>query len=89
MARRPRRNQSPAFKSGVAIAAIPSEQTLVELSSSLRSTPTGLTVEEQLLEETIGVFGDETEAGPAGPTVDDKTLHAKISELKLKKVFLA
>lgn len=37
---------------------------------------------DQLLEGATGVFGDETKVEPAGPTVDVKTLHAKIGELR-------
>ncbi|MGO7815439.1 hypothetical protein ACC674_38480, partial [Rhizobium ruizarguesonis] len=33
---------------------------------------------DQLLEGSTGVFGEEAKAEPAGPTVDVKTLHAKI-----------
>lgn len=36
-----------------------------------------------------GVFGDETKAESASPTVDVKTLHAKIGELTLENDFLA
>jgi hypothetical protein len=36
-----------------------------------------------------GVFGDEAKAEPAGPTVDVKTLHAKIGELTLENDFLS
>jgi transposase len=43
----------------------------------------------QLLEGATGVFGDETKAEPAAPTVDIKTLHAKIGELTLENDFLA
>jgi hypothetical protein len=35
------------------------------------------------------VFGDEAKAEPAGPTVDVKTLHAKIGELTLENDFLS
>ena len=42
---------------------------------------------DQLLEGAAGVFGDETKA-EAAPTVDVKTLHAKIGELTLEKDFL-
>lgn len=41
-----------------------------------------------LLEREIGVFGNETKAKPAEPTVDVKTLHAKIGELTLENDFL-
>jgi transposase len=36
-----------------------------------------------------GVFGDEAKAETTAPTVDVKTLHAKIGELTLENVFLA
>ena len=35
------------------------------------------------------MFGDETKAEPTGPTVDVKTLHAKIGERTLENDFLA
>lgn len=44
---------------------------------------------EQLLEGATGVFGDETKAESPVPTVDVKTLHAKIGELTLENDFLA
>ncbi|MDR6434729.1 transposase [Brucella pseudogrignonensis] len=44
---------------------------------------------DQLLEGAIGVFGHDTKAEPAEPTVDVKTLHAKIGELTLENDFLA
>ena len=40
MARRPRRNHSPAFKAKVAVAAIKGEKTLIELAQILTSTRT-------------------------------------------------
>lgn len=36
-----------------------------------------------------GAFGDEAKAETTAPTVDVKTLHAKIGELTLENVFLA
>ncbi len=44
---------------------------------------------DRLLEGATGVFGDEAKAEPAGPTVDVKTLHAKIGELALEHDFLS
>ncbi|MBA8838973.1 transposase [Ochrobactrum sp. RH2CCR150] len=38
----------------------------------------------QLLEGATGIFDDEAQTEPAGPTVDVKTLHAKIGELTLE-----
>ncbi|WP_273795304.1 transposase, partial [Brucella intermedia] len=80
-----RRNHSPAFKAKVALAAIRGEQTLVELSQQFDVHANQIKQwKDQLLEGATGVFGDETKAEPAGPTVDVKTLHAKIGELTLE-----
>ena len=58
--------------------------------SSLTCTPTKIKQwKEQLLVGATGVFGDEAKTEPAGPTVDVKTLHAKIGELTLENDFLA
>ncbi|WP_193559555.1 MULTISPECIES: IS3 family transposase [Rhizobium/Agrobacterium group] len=89
MTRRPRRNHSPAFKAKVALAAIRGEQTLVELSQQFDVHANQIKQwKDQLLEGATGVFGDETKAEPADPTVDVKTLHAKIGELTLENDFL-
>ncbi|NEI25163.1 IS3 family transposase, partial [Rhizobium leguminosarum] len=89
MTRRPRRNHSPAFKAKVALAAIRGEQTLVELSQQFDVHANQIKQwKDQLLEGATGVFGDEAKAEPAGPTVDVKTLHAKIGELTLENDFL-
>ncbi|WP_416409325.1 IS3 family transposase [Agrobacterium rosae] len=89
MTRRPRRNHSPAFKVKVALAAIRGEQTLVELSQHFDVHANQIKQwKDQLLEGATGVFGDETKAEPAAPTVDVKTLHAKIGELTLENDFL-
>ena len=90
MTRRPRRNHSPAFKAKVALAAIRGEQTLVELSQQFDVHANQIKQwKDQLLEGATGVFGDEAKAEPTGPTVDVKTLHAKIGELTLENDFLA
>ncbi|WP_425373209.1 IS3 family transposase [Klebsiella pneumoniae] len=89
MTRRPRRNHSPAFKAKVALAAIRGEQTLVELSQQFDVHANQIKQwKDQLLEGATGVFGDETKAEPSGPTIDVKTLHAKIGELTLENDFL-
>ncbi|MGO1163729.1 IS3 family transposase [Brucella sp. C7-11G] len=89
MTRRPRRNHSPAFKAKVALAAIRGEQTLVELSQHFDVHANQIKQwKDQLLEGAIGVFGDETKAESAEPTVDVKTLYAKIGELTLENDFL-
>nr|WP_316653158.1 IS3 family transposase [uncultured Gellertiella sp.] len=88
MTRRPRRNHTPAFKAKVALAAIRGEQTLVELSQQFDVHANQIKQwKDQLLEGATGVFGDEAKAEPAGPTVDVKTLHAKIGELTLENGF--
>ncbi len=88
MTRRPRRNHSPAFKAKVALAAIRGEQTLVELSQQFDVHANQIKQwKDQLLEGATDVFGDEAKA--AGPTIDVKTLHAKIGELTLENDFLS
>ncbi|MDM8063377.1 IS3-like element ISKpn11 family transposase [Klebsiella pneumoniae] len=90
MTRRPRRNHSPAFKAKVALAAIRGEQTLVELSQQFDVHANQIKQwKDQLLDGATGVFGDEAKAEPAGPTVDVKTLHAKIGELTLENDFFS
>ncbi len=90
MTRRPRRNHSPAFKAKVALAAIRGEQTLVELSQRFDVHANQIKQwKDQLLEGATGVFGDEAKAELAGPTVDVKTLHAKIGELTLENDFFS
>ena len=85
MTRRPRRNHSPAFKAKVELAAIRGEQTLVELFQQFDVHANQIKQwKDQLLEGATGVFGDEAKPEPAGPTVDVKTLHAKIGELTLE-----
>jgi transposase len=87
MTRRPRRNHSPAFKAKVALAAIRGEQTLVELSQQFDVHANQIKQwKDQLLEGATDVFGDEARAEPAGPTVDVKTLHAKVGELTLRRL---
>ena len=84
MARRPRRNHSPAFKAKVAVAAIKGEKTLIELAQDFDVHPNQIKQwRDQLLEGATGVFGDGAKAEPE-PVIDVKTLHAKIGELTLE-----
>jgi transposase-like protein len=88
MARRPRRNHSPAFKAKVAVAAIKGERTLAELAQLFDVHPNQIAQwRTQLLDGASGVFGEaaKTEAAPA---LDVKTLHAKIGELTLENDFV-
>ena len=88
MSKRPRRNHSPAFKSKVALAALKGDKTLSELAQQFDVHPNQITQwKAQLLEGVATVFGAGAE--PAAPTIDVKTLHAKIGELTLENDFLA
>lgn len=88
MTKRTRRNHSPVFKAKVALAALKGEKTLNELAQQFDVHPTRIKKwKDQLLEGAAGVFGGER-AADAAPTVDVKTLHAKIGELTLENDFL-
>ena len=87
MSRRPRRNHSPAFKSKVALAAIKGEQTVTELAQKFDVHPNQITQwKTQLLEQASTVF--DQGAASKEPSVDIKTLHAKIGQLTLENDFL-
>ncbi len=86
MGRRPRRNHSPAFKSKVALAAVKGEHTITELAQKFDVHPNQITQwKNQLLEQAADVFEPN---GKKEPSVDIKTLHAKIGELTLENDFL-
>lgn len=90
MSRRPRRNHSPAFKAKVVLAAVKGEKTLAELAQLFEVHPNQITTwRSQLRDGAAGVFGAESAADSAEPTVDVETLHAKIGELTLANDFLA
>jgi transposase len=87
MSRRPRRNHTATFKAKVALAAIRGEKTLIELAQEFDVHANQITQwKSQLLEGAVGVFGGEAKA--EAPTVDLKSLHAKIGELTLENDFL-
>ena len=88
MAKRPRRNHSAAFKAKVALAAVKGEKTLAELAQQFDVHPNQVTQwKAQLLEGAAGVFGGGG-GEAAAPSVDLKSLHAKIGELTLENDFL-
>jgi transposase len=87
--RRPRPNHSPAFKAKVAVAGIKGEKTMFELAQEFDVHPNQIKQwRDQLVEGATGVFGEAPKAEPE-PTIDVKTLHAKIGELTLENDFLS
>ena len=85
MSRRPRRNHKPGFKAKVALAAIKGQNTLSEMWQLFDGHPNQITQwKAQLQEGAAEVFGSGGSTGPATPTVDVKSLHAKIGELTLE-----
>lgn len=90
MTRRVRRNHSPAFKAKVALAAIKGEKTLADLAQQFDVHPNKITQwRSQLLEGAAGVFGSEAKSETTAPTIDVKTLQAKVGELALENDFLS
>ena len=87
MAKRSRRNHSPAFKAKVALAAVKGEKTLAELAQQFDVHPNQVT-QAQLLEGAASVFGGSGGSEAAAANVDLKSLHAKIGELTLENDFL-
>jgi transposase-like protein len=89
MTKRPRRKHTPAFKAKVALAAIKGQNTLAELAQHFDVHPNQITQwKAQLQEGAIEVFGAAAGAGANTPSVDVKSLHAKIGELTLENDFL-
>ena len=89
MQRRPRRNHTPAFKAKVALAAIKGDRTLAELAEQFDVHPNQITQwKVQLQEGASEVFGSAAGGAATTPSVDVKSLHAKIGELTLQNEFL-
>jgi transposase-like protein len=89
MTKRTRRNHSPAFKAKVALAAIKGDRTLAELSAQYDVHVNQITSWKGQLEGSAAeVFGPGVGSAPTEPSVDIKSLHAKIGELTLENDFL-
>lgn len=88
MARRPRRNHSPAFKAKVALAALKGDRTMSELATQFDVHPNQIKQwKDQLLDGVTDVFDDKPKTSKA-PAIDVKSLHAKIGQLTLENDFL-
>jgi transposase len=73
----------------VAVAAIKGEKTMIDLAQEFDVHPNQIKQwRDQLLEGATGVFGQAPKAEQE-PTIDVKTLHAKIGELTLETEFLS
>lgn len=85
--KRPRRNHSPAFKAKVAIAALKSQETLVQLAERFDVHPNQITQwKTELLDRAAEVFATAAQKREQGP--DLKALHAKIGQQALEIDFL-
>jgi transposase-like protein len=86
LARRSRRNHSPAFKAKVALLAVRGELTVAELAKKFDLHPNLITQwKTQLLENAIAAFdGSSVKV----EEVDVQALHAKIGQLTLENDFL-
>lgn len=86
MARRSRRNHSPAFKGKVALLAVRGELTVAELAKKFDIHPNQVAQwKAQLLDNVAAAFGDSAKADDVP---DVQALHAKIGQLTLENDFL-
>ena len=84
MSRRPRRNHTPSFKAKVALAAIKGSDT-GSAGGAVRRPPHQITSWKAQLEGgAADIFGPFGGNGATQPTVDVKSLHAKIGALTLE-----
>ncbi len=88
MARRPRRNHSPAFKAKVALSALKGDRTMRELATQFDVHPNQIKQwKDQLLGGVTSVFDEKPKASKASE-IDVKSLYAKIGQLTLENDFL-
>ena len=89
MAKRKRRNHSPAFKAQVALAAARDDRTLADLAAQFDVHPNQIQEwKKKLLAEAERVFG--AAAGQAAHTERERhKLHAKIGQLTMENDFLS
>lgn len=86
MARRSRRNHSPAFKAKVALLAVRGELTVAELAKKFDIHPNLITQwKTQLLQNAVNAFDGSS---VKTEEVDVDKLHAKIGQLTLENDFL-
>src|ERR1700748_3741211 len=89
MSKRPRRNHTPAFKAKVALSAIKGDRTLAQLAEQFDVHPNQITSWKAQLEGgAAGGLGAAAGTGDNTPSIDVKSLHAKIGELTLENDFL-
>ena len=89
MAKRNRRNHSPAFKAKVTLAAVKGERTLAELAEQCDVHPNQIQDwKKQLVAKAENVFGAAV-LDTAHHDHLQQQLHAKIGQLTMEKDFLA
>ena len=89
MARRARRNHTPAFKAKAALAAIKGEKTLAELAQLFDVHPNQITDWKRKLVAASAEAFDRGASKPEAAPPDLKELHAKIGQQALEIDFLS